>query len=256
MRLKVVRPSITTIREANLRKALWLAVVMTVMDIASLSAQAPRFSHPDQTCRPCAADLEHCPNIGCGGGDTLLNQKKNFLTIPSSYKVTTFDDFRHLQEESPGTWMEGQPRDEVEQLGEGTPVMLTGYLYGAHSGSPETCNCKLCGEENNDYHLNIIEHDGDAQTASIVVEMTPKFRKTKLDWTLATIDGLPAAPGRQRPLVRVSGYLLFDSEHVSRSGGERATIWEIHPVTKMELCPTGTCQPNTDDGWREIGGSR
>src|SRR5262245_32952120 len=193
---------------------------MAVMDITSLSAQSahPRFTHAARTSRPCAADLEHCPNTGCGGGDLLLNQKKNVLTIPSSsYEVMTFDDFRHLQEESPHTWVEGQPRDEVEQLGEGTPVMLTGYLYGAHSGSPETCNCNLRGEENNDYHLNIIERDGDPQTASIVVEMTPKFRKTKPEWTLATIDALPGAPGRQHSLVRMSGYLLFDSEHVSRS---------------------------------------
>jgi hypothetical protein len=169
--------------------------------------------------------------------------------------VITFDDFRHLQEESPTTWVEGQPRAEVEQLGEGNPVMLTGYLYGAHSGSPETCNCRLNGEENNDYHLNILENDTDPQTASIVVEMTPKFRKGKPDWSLATLNGLPPAPNKTRPLVRVSGYLLFDSEHVLRSGGERATIWEVHPVMKMEVCSGGGCQPNTDDGWREIGTS-
>jgi hypothetical protein len=228
-----------------------------VVTISSLSAQAPHpnFSAASRPSNPCAADLEHCPNVGCGGGDILLNPKKNILAIPSSYEVITFDDFRHLQEESPTTWVEGQSRAEVEQLGEGNPVMLTGYLYGAHSGSPETCNCRLSGEENNDYHLNILENDIDPQTASIVVEMMPKFRKGKPDWSLATLNGLPPAPNKTRPLVRVSGYLLFDSEHVLRSGGERATIWEIHPVVKMEVCSGGGCQPNTNDGWREIGTS-
>jgi hypothetical protein len=229
--------------------------IIAVMDVSLLSAQSPypRFSHATRPSHPCAPDLEQCPAIGCGGGDTLLNGKKNILTIPSSLEVITFDDFRHLEEERPSTWMEGQPRDEVEQLGEGTGVMLTGYLFGAHSGSPETCNCKLSGEENNDYHLNIVEHDVDPQTASVVVEMTPKFRKNKPAWTLTTLDGLAPARNKRLPLVRVSGYLLFDSEHVSRSGGERMTIWEIHPVTKVEFCPTGICRSDTDEGWREVG---
>ncbi|HKE09223.1 MAG TPA: hypothetical protein VKB48_15450 [Candidatus Acidoferrum sp.] len=43
------------------------------------------------------------------------------------------------------------------------------------------------------------------------------------------INGLATDPSNP-PLVRVSGYLLFDSEPVSRSGDERAANWEIHPV--------------------------
>lgn len=176
--------------------------------------------------------------------------------MPPARPIRALTIFAILRRNAPSTWTEGQPRDEVEQLGEGTAVMLTGYLFGAHSGSPETCNCKLTGEENNDYHLNIVEHDGDPQTASVVVEMTPKFRKNKPAWTLSTLDGLVPARNKRLPLVRVSGYLLFDSEHVSRSGGERVTIWEIHPVTKMELCPTGTCRSDTDEGWRELGAAQ
>jgi hypothetical protein len=206
--------------------------------VALLGAQSPhpRFSNANRASHPCATDLEHCPATGCGGGDKLLNKKKNILTIPGTYEVITFDDFRHLEAERPTTWSEGQSRSEVEQLGEGSAVMLMGYLFGAHAGSPETCNCKLSGELNNDYHINIVENDDDFQVDSIVVEMTPKSRAAKPGWTLAKLNGIPVAPHKQHALVRVSGYLMFDSEHVSRSGGERATIWEIHPVTKFEVC--------------------
>jgi hypothetical protein len=232
-------------------------VLVAVTDVTLVRAQSPHpvFSHARRTSHACATDLDHCPAEGCGGGDLLLNTKKNIMTVPTSYEVITFDNFRHLDEESPSTWKQGQPRTEVEELGEGSGVMLTGYLYGAHEGSPETCNCKLSGEDSNDYHLNIIENDEDAQTDSVVVEMTPKFRRNKPDWTLLTLNSLPAAPNKRHPLVRVSGYLLFDSEHVSRSGGERFTIWEIHPITKIENCPTGTCQQD-DQGWTEIGAPR
>ncbi len=133
-------------------------------------------------------------------------------------------------------------------MGEDTPVVLAGYMIGAHAGSPETCNCKLAGEENNDYHINIVEQADGGMTDSIVAEMTPKLRTKTPGWTLDALHSLPGSP----PLVRVSGYLLFDSEHASRSGGVRMTIWEIHPVTKFEVCPGGSCDVNSDTGWQDI----
>ena len=208
------------------------------------------FAH---TSRACSTSLAKCPPAGCGGGDTLLNTKKNRLDLPTAaLEPMTFADFLHLQGEAPTQWTQNQPRTEAEQLGEDTPVALAGFLLGAHSGSPETCNCKLSGESNNDYHINIVERASDRLPSSIVVEMTPKMRATVPEWTLANINGLITDPNNP-PLVRVSGYLLFDSEHVSRSGGERATIWEIHPVTKFEVCSSGaSCTVDSDAGWQDI----
>jgi len=34
--------------------------------------------------------------------------------------------------------------------------------------------------------------------------------------------------------VRISGWLLFDPDHPSDVGSSRGTIWEVHPVMKME----------------------
>ena len=213
----------------------------------------PHFNSAATNSTPCATSLATCPASGCGGGDKLLDTKKNILTAPSSdYQVMSFDDFRHLESERPTTWKSGQSRQEVVEMGEGNAVMLMGYLLGAHSGSPETCNCKLSGEPNNDYHLNIVQNDTDPQTASVVVEMTPKTRPGKPNWTLPGLASLPAAAGKTHALVRVAGYLLFDSEHVTGNGGERITIWEIHPITRVEVCASGACQSDTDDGWKDI----
>jgi len=35
--------------------------------------------------------------------------------------------------------------------------------------------------------------------------------------------------------VRISGWLLYDYEHVSVIGSQRASVWEIHPITKIEV---------------------
>lgn len=235
----------------------WAAsCILSLLLLVSLALARPQqHSKPRvlaHTSKACSTSLAKCPPAGCGGGDPLLNTKKNRLDPPTTdLQPMTFADFLHLQEEAPTHWVQGQARAEVEQMGEDTPVTLAGFLLGAHSGSPETCNCKLSGEANNDYHINIVERPSDRLTSSIVVEMTPKIRANIPEWTLATINGLVTDPNNP-PLVRVSGYLLFDSEHVSRSGGERATIWEVHPVTKLEVCPAGGCTVDNDSGWQDI----
>ena len=227
------------------------ALVLSLAWAGPQGSKKPRFHHASKG-KACATSRDNCPKQGCGGGDLQLNTKKNRLDTPQQpYQVMTFEDFSHLQEESPTHWTQNQPRDVAEQLGEDTPVMLAGFLLGAHSGSPETCNCKLSGEENNDYHINIVERSSDRLRDSLVVEMTPKMRAQIPEWRLDKINGL-ITDANNPPLVRVSGYLLFDSEHVSRSGGERATIWEIHPVTRFEVCTVGNCTADSDDGWQDL----
>ncbi len=39
--------------------------------------------------------------------------------------------------------------------------------------------------------------------------------------------------------VRMSGWLMYDSEHVNVIGTERATVWEVHPITKIEVQQDG-----------------
>lgn len=230
--------------------------LLTLLLLLTIALAAPQTGTHKRTSvhasKACSNSLAECAPEGCGGGDQLLNPKKSRLDAPSTpYQPMGFADFLHLEEERPTHWKESQPRDEVEQMGEDTPVMLAGFLLGAHEGSPETCNCKLSGEANNDFHINVVERPSDRMRDSVVVEMTPKMRATIPEWTLTAINGLVKNPSKP-PLVRVSGYLLFDSEHVSRSGGERETIWEIHPVTRFEVCSTGKCTVDADAGWKDI----
>jgi hypothetical protein len=74
------------------------------------------------------------------------------------------------------------------------------------------------------------------------VEVTPRSRalaeQRGEDWSSAALRG--HFRGRW---VRVRGWLLFDAEHLAESmntapgrrGDWRATAWELHPVTSLEL---------------------
>jgi hypothetical protein len=54
-------------------------------------------------------------------------------------------------------------------------------------------------------------------------------------------------------LVRVTGQLLFDSEHFIRSPLVRKNNWEIHPVFKLEFCESGNnCKAGSDAGWKSL----
>jgi hypothetical protein len=53
--------------------------------------------------------------------------------------------------------------------------------------------------------------------------------------------------------VRLTGMLMFDSEHFIANHLKRATNWEVHPILKFEYCPSGkTCTADSDDGWLSI----
>jgi len=59
-------------------------------------------------------------------------------------------------------------------------------------------------------------------------------------WTKAKLTALATSKSR----VRVSGWILMDPEHPDQVGKTRATLWEIHPIVKIEVFSGGK--------WREL----
>ena len=45
--------------------------------------------------------------------------------------------------------------------------------------------------------------------------------------------------------VRISGWPLYDQEHKPEVGKTRSTLWEIHPITSIEVATNG--------GWVDLG---
>jgi hypothetical protein len=80
--------------------------------------------------------------------------------------------------------------------------------------------------------------------------MTPHHRPAS--WTPANVNSV----ADKHLLVRVTGQLMFDSSHTPCGGGvpvhgdpSRASLWEVHPIYKFEICPTGVC---ADGGWQTL----
>lgn len=115
-------------------------------------------------------------------------------------------------------------------------------------GKTETGNCGNSDLNFSDAHIEIVPWFGDPDPAHrVIVEITPRVRYLAAlkgwDWT---------TPGLQKALtgklVRFTGWLYYDEgwktqsalmekEGLEESGAEvwRATCWEIHPITCIEI---------------------
>jgi len=81
----------------------------------------------------------------------------------------------------------------------------------------------------------------------------PNFTQQKLEPLIDPAWTSPDPPSKGKLLVRVTGYLMFDSEHFLVFPLKRHNNWEIHPVMKIEYCPDGeTCDPESDSNWVNI----
>ena len=61
------------------------------------------------------------------------------------------------------------------------------------------------------------------------------IRASRPEWKLGNIRRLV----RDSTLVRVSGWLMLDPEHPDQLGKTRGTLWEIHPVMRIEVLREG-----------------
>jgi hypothetical protein len=194
---------------------------------------------PDMPVKPTPQQItfEGCPPEG-DGGDPALNLLKNRVD-EGDYVPVTFDAIVQL------TWpttierrdRKNWPAAETAEVAryEGIPIVVEGYLYNTRLSGPETPNCHGAEAAQRDWHIWMVKNPGDDRTGSIVAETTPRVRAQHPGWTVqkmneAENDGLP---------VRISGWLFFDPEHPDQIGKTRGTIWEIHPVMKIELLVGG-----------------
>jgi hypothetical protein len=187
----------------------------------------------------------HGPDGICGptgdGGDTITNPRKNRTDIPQEYHPVTWRAVQSLPypkraPKSLTNWTQ-QQLAEIEPF-QGIPVTVVGYLAAIKPqdhGSGESTNCHFVNPEEVDWHMALVEKSGDPEASSVVVETTPRVREFHPKWTVHALapwlnSGVP---------VRISGWTMLDPEHTAHIGHFRSTLWEIHPITKIELFKDG-----------------
>jgi hypothetical protein len=99
-----------------------------------------------------------------------------------------------------------------------------------NSGSGESTNCHLTADDEVDWHIYLTNSPAQQIKSAIIVETTPRTRPQH-KWTTAMLPPLVDSKTR----VRISGWLMYDSEHINVIGTQRATVWEVHPITKIEI---------------------
>ncbi len=134
-------------------------------------------------------------------------------------------------------------------------MALSGFVKVARQEGAESVDCGRNVPNDpayHDIHISIVQNPGDAGCSGVVVEMIPHHRPTA--WTPDLLNEV----GTARLPVRMTGQLMFDSSHTpcmtgspvrssSASDPARASLWEIHPIYKFEVCPQGDC--TSDTGW-------
>jgi hypothetical protein len=246
-------------------------------------AAAPRPPSGKSTvrCPRTLRDITDCPDTGCGQAlDPLLNQQKN---IPSdNHRVVKKDlqDLKDLPDPVPG-FKVGDTREKLTALGEGDKIRVVAYALVARKGGKESCNCGLSAAKDTDNHIVLVDEAAldltaratrgrkatakrkavPARTAkqntlalreeeSITAEFSPRVRLDHPNLAGAKLQALINGATREALMVRVTGLLMFDSEHSLGHHLHRVNNWEIHPVLRLEYCPNATrCSADSNDNW-------
>lgn len=191
-----------------------------------------------------SGSFDGCPAKG-SGGDPSLNTQKNRsaeASEPADYSVAQLMKLPTVPQ-ADGKKRTGWPsalRTEIKSH-EGHAAVFTGYIIKAKPEGAETCNCESADDQDHDVHVYVTNNPQDQSVGdSAIVEVTPRWRAVHPQWTAQNLEAL-AADGTQ---VRITGWLLYDQEHWDMiHKKQRGTLWEIHPITKIEVNNNGVWTP-------------
>src|SRR5436305_1442983 len=192
---------------------------------------------------------------GCGmAGRTklvriqALNRQKNRYTAPVDQQIDHSVSLKEML----------QLGNDVNRFRTNQGATIIGYVVGAKPGGIESCNCKAEEVKWRDTHIDVVMNPQEApdKTRHVVVEVTPRWRAIKakpsqpggraVDWSTPALA--KAIVGKW---VKITGWMFFDGEHTNaaentHANGKhnwRATAWEIHPVSDIQLTGDPSANP-------------
>ena len=119
-------------------------------------------------------------------------------------------------------------------------MALVGYIVAAKQSGPESTNCH--SQTRRDFHVWIgaepahsMQEAKAMRAQAVIVEPTPNGQEIHPGWRLHILQKL----AKQGTKVRISGWVMLDPEHPDQLGKTRSTLWEIHPVTMIEVWSGG-----------------
>jgi hypothetical protein len=131
------------------------------------------------------------------------------------------------------------PGNDVNRFDQSKAATIRGFVINVSVGGTESCNCDTPIKDEKDTHIELGLAPDVPETQRVIIEVTPRMRMImgdgwKTDALSSTYKG---------HWIEVTGWLTFDTAHVpeaentnpGNSSDWRATCWEIHPVTSIQL---------------------
>ncbi|NQU10951.1 hypothetical protein HQ590_09190 [bacterium] len=185
-----------------------------------------------------------CPATGSGWTDTAKERHRlqNRVESPAAANFDPAINLARLLQpgRDSGRWFNRQA------------VEVTGYVAAVEPAPPSAANCNRSHPSMLDTRIFLALDDRPANARAercLVAVVTPRWRARLdaqgIDWSLPTLQ--EALLGQW---VRLQGWLYYDVDGESGSGNGvptrvrdwRATAWEVHPVTSVEVVPPPASQ--------------
>jgi hypothetical protein len=185
-----------------------------------------------------AARLASCPPKGDAKIESVraLNVLKRRMNAPRAEEIDSKVTLAAMV----------APGNDEYRFNENRGAVIEGYVADVKVGGIESVNCHTRQPYYRDTHIELTldaKHPED-ESEHVIVEVTPQVRavmaKAGTDWSTAALR--MSILGRW---IRVTGWLLYDAEHAPNAANThegkahiwRATVWEIHPITAIEVLP-------------------
>jgi hypothetical protein len=214
---------------------------------------------------PTLEDITECPPEGCGG-DPDLNRRKNITALDKPKRVVTIAELQEKANPDRQRFRSNnRDRTVLAEMGEGDRVTVVAWALVVRPGNPESCNCGLTRSKDSDNHIVLVDPtlkkpvlSEALEMHSVTAEFTPRVKRDhpnmtrdRLNKLINTAGGSQNSAGRLK--IRVTGQLMFDSEHYFGKPLTRENDWEIHPVVKLEYCPADLqCGEDSDANWKDL----
>ena len=234
----------------------WLSAGACIVVIGSLQS-----SPAGSAGTTCPTTIGRCPLQGCSASnsafapfDGLLNQQKNHPDGPGVPKnppfsvADTMDETKLPVHKPPtpdgkdlrATWNHTPEFQQVSSF-EKRQGTVEGYIVHAKPGGAESCNCDVAAKNVLDTHVNVVDKPQDPNVdpktlpgVSLIAEITWRVRASHADWTVANLQKLDLQHSGAR--VRITGRLLYDNVHWDMiHKNQRGTLWEIHPIRRIQV---------------------
>lgn len=237
-RMSGLASSVKLRRRRHGRRCAFVALVLC----SALPLLAQTVDHTTGTFQGCSPEGKRKSTHGFF--DPTLNELKNRDVAPDSYATRALSDIIANEPASVvsmgaharSTWT-SEALAAVRDW-EATGASVEGRLIAIVTQGPEACNCHSPNDV--DMHMWIATQPSKAAKPleSMIVEISPRTPSLQ-----AAHDKLVQL-ANTGTLVRIGGWMLWDEEHGSNVGKSRGTLWEIHPIHKIEV--------HTASGWKDI----